>query len=240
MRFSFAPPSLAKRWPVFSGIGLPLLYQLGKGFQMAWIESHTHTVRHRKVANLARELRCRRSHAMGHLHSLWHVALEQQEDGDLSSWSDEFIAESADYSGDAPKFVRLLQQHGSLDDRKIHDWLDYAGAFLISKYGGGGNSRGKTRLAAIWSRHGREYGCDHKANDKRVVSDQKATPPNQPNQPNHSSRRSAASKMEETVLNELTRNESGRRSGTDGDAKRLVPDDDTGTGDRGGKGTRST
>ena len=71
---------------------------------------------------------------MGHLHSLWHAALEQQEDGDLSSWSDEFIAQMADYPGDAPQFVRLLQKHDWLDGKVIHDWLDYAGKYLTAKY----------------------------------------------------------------------------------------------------------
>ena len=80
------------------------------------------------------ELRLRPSHLMGHLHSLWHAALEQQEDGDLSSWSDEFIAQMADYPGDAPQFVRLLQKHDWLDGKVIHDWLDYAGKYLTAKY----------------------------------------------------------------------------------------------------------
>lgn len=156
---------------------------------MAWIESHTHTLRHRKVANLARELRIRRSYAMGHLHSLWHVALEQQEDGDLSSWSDEFIAESSDYSGDAPQFVQQLQRHGFLDGRLIHDWVDYAGKYLTSKYGGG-TDRGRKILEAIWKKHGREYGADAKQANRGVSRD--AGVP----------RKSAADRMRERLLQE--------------------------------------
>lgn len=101
---------------------------------MGWIESHTVLIRHRKLKNLARELRLRPSHTMGHLHALWHAALEQQESGDLSSWTDEFIAESSDYPGDAPQYVRLLQKTGWLDGKILHDWLDYAGRYLNSKY----------------------------------------------------------------------------------------------------------
>lgn len=137
---------------------------------MAWIESHTVLSRHRKLAELAAALRIRRSYAMGHLHSLWHAALEQQEDGDLSSWSDEFIAESSDFPGDAPQFVRLLQQHRWLDGRLLHDWIDYAGLYLIRKY----STSGKDRLVEIWLKHGREYG----ANGKRTNSEQLPLAPN--------------------------------------------------------------
>ncbi len=45
------------------------------------------------------------------------------------------IADSADYPGDAPQFVALLRKHRWLDgDLKIHDWWQYAGPFLRSKY----------------------------------------------------------------------------------------------------------
>jgi hypothetical protein len=99
-----------------------------------WIESHTVLVRHRKLIELAKDLRLAPVHVMGHLHALWHAALEQQEDGDLSSWSDELIAQMSCYPGDAPQFVRLLQTHGWLDGKLIHDWPNYAGKYLVAKY----------------------------------------------------------------------------------------------------------
>ena len=101
---------------------------------MAWIESHTVLMRHRKIIGLSRELGIRRSHALGHLHALWHTAIEQQEDGDLSAWSDGMIAEVSDYQGDAQQWVKALQAHGFLTGRLIHDWPDYAGRYLESKY----------------------------------------------------------------------------------------------------------
>jgi hypothetical protein len=119
-----------------------------------WIESHTVLSRHRKVKETARALRIRPAYLIGHLHLLWHAALEQAEDGDLTRWSDEFIAESADYPGDAPQFVQLLQDHGWLDGRLLHDWIDYAGKFLMGKYAGGN----RERLVEIWAKHGRNYG----------------------------------------------------------------------------------
>ena len=137
---------------------------------MAWIESHTVLIRHRKLIECARELRLKPVYLLGHLHVLWHIALEQAEDGDLSHWSDEFIAASACYPGDAPQFVSLLQNHKWLDGKVIHDWLDYAGRYLVKKY----SSTNKLRLIQIWAKHDREYG----ATQKRPESDPLATLPN--------------------------------------------------------------
>ena len=116
---------------------------------MAWIESHTVLLRHRKLIELARELRLKPVYVLGHLHALWHVALEQQEDGDLSSWSDDLIAEMSGYEGDAPKYVSLLHAHGWLNNRIIHDWLDYAGKYLTAKY----RTANPGKLKKILSRH---------------------------------------------------------------------------------------
>lgn len=121
---------------------------------MPWIESHTVLIRHPKLRGLAREARLRPAYAMGHLHALWHAALEQREDGDLSSWSDEAIADLSDYPGDGPQWVRLLQKYGWLDDKRIHDWLDYAGRYLKTRYA----SKNPERLKAIWAVHGRPFG----------------------------------------------------------------------------------
>lgn len=100
----------------------------------SWIESHTVLMRHRKLIELSRALGIRRSYALGHLHALWHTAIEQQEDGDLSAWSDDMIAEVSDYQGDAHHWVKALQTYGFLTGRLIHDWPDYAGRYLESKY----------------------------------------------------------------------------------------------------------
>ena len=155
---------------------------------MAWIESHTVLMRHRKVAHLANALRLRRSAIIGHLHALWHAALEQQDDGDLSSWSDEFIAECSDFPGDAPQYVRLLQEAGWLDGKLLHDWPDYAGAFLRSRYASGN----RERLVAIWAKHGRPYGeatgkqpeTNRQPTRKKVPPDHTGPDPTKPDQGN--------------------------------------------------------
>jgi len=103
---------------------------------MAWIESHTVLRNHRKVLQLSRALKISVATTIGHLHLLWHAALEQQEDGDLSKWPDELIAELSCYPGDAKVFVGFLEDIGWLDKgkKRIHDWWDYAGMFLQRKY----------------------------------------------------------------------------------------------------------
>jgi hypothetical protein len=128
---------------------------------VAWIESHTLLIHHRKIRELARLLRIRHAYALGHLHALWHVVLNQAEDGDISSWSDELIAEYSDFSGNAPQYVQLLHRlrliDGSIDEPRrlvVHDWLDYAGTFLRSKYA----KKDRERLVRIWAKHGLVYG----------------------------------------------------------------------------------
>ena len=102
---------------------------------MAYITSDTVLIRHRKLLALAKDLKLKPVYVMGHLHALWHAALEQEDSGDLSRWSNEFIAESAAYSGDADRFVTLLYKHKWLDGethglKVIHDWLDHVGKYL--------------------------------------------------------------------------------------------------------------
>src|SRR6185437_9166906 len=103
---------------------------------------------------------------MGHLHALWHDALEQQEDGDLTKWSDEMLADSSQFDGDAPQYVSLLQLHGWLDGRLIHDWLDYAGPYLISKY----HTNKRAWLVEVWAKHGKEYGKRKQTGSEQEVN----------------------------------------------------------------------
>lgn len=196
----------------------------------AWIESHTVLIRHRKLVDLASKLRLKPVYVLGHFHALWHTALEQAEDGDLSSWSDEFVAASSYYEGDCAKFVSLLESTGWLDEgRLLHDWLDYAGRYLEARY----RSSNPERLREIWKKHGRDYDADdrRRTTSRTTVGLKSAHLPNLPNQPTYKGRRSAAQKMEETVLNELNRS-----GGADSGSQGAVPNDDRTPRARGGKG----
>jgi len=121
---------------------------------MAWIESHTSLLNHNKLVSLSVDFNVDRAHTIGYLHHLWYAVLEQQEDGDLSKWDDTAIAKLAGYTGNAKRFVKLLQKHRFLDDRIIHDWLDYTSKYLISKY----STSNKQLLIDIWAKHGKAYG----------------------------------------------------------------------------------
>ena len=55
----------------------------------------------------------------------------------------------ADLSGDAALFVSLLQNYRWLDGKVIHDWLDYAGRYLESKY----KSSNPEKLKSIRNKH---------------------------------------------------------------------------------------
>lgn len=131
---------------------------------MAWLETHTVLRRHRKNVSLARELHLSPEWTMGNLIALWHTVLEQQEDGDLKNWPDEMIAASGGFKGKPALIVELLYKHGFLDrgTRLVHDWLDYAGRYLKTKYGGGkSKAENRPKLEAIWSKHGRFLDAKH-------------------------------------------------------------------------------
>ena len=114
---------------------------------------------------------------MGHLHALWHAALEQQEDGDLSLWTDDLIAEFSAYQGDASQYVSLLRRHGWLDGKKIHDWMDYAGRYLEGKY----RTSNPDRLNAIKEKHSQTR--DRLKTDERPSLDRQPTVPTKPTVP---------------------------------------------------------
>lgn len=155
---------------------------------MAWIESHTVLGRHRKVLFLAHELGTDPIHIVGHLHVFWHAILEQQEDGDLSQWPAEMIAGAAGWKGDATQFVAAMKRHGWIDDCLVHDWLEYTGKFLHSKY----STSNPSKLKSIYEKYGYKYGkgkgkyAKVLAQEKRKKSADQARLPNltKPNLPN--------------------------------------------------------
>jgi hypothetical protein len=168
---------------------------------MAWIESHTCLARHRKVIALSRDLRLKPEWLTGHLHVLWHTILEQQEDGDLSSWSDDQIAAAGGFQGDAAKVVELLLKHRWIDaNRTVHDWLDYAGMYLRGKY-----SKRKERLVEIWAKHGRQYPhqVSRQPTNRLLTADEPPTNclplPDLPNQPNQTNQPEGAFKNQKPL-----------------------------------------
>lgn len=130
---------------------------------MPWIKILTTLRNHPKLEVTAKDLRLPAVHLRGHLLTLWLGTLELAEDGDLSRYDDEMIASLAEYKGDADHFVQTLTDRGWLEDRAVHDWLDYVGDYLTSKY----KSRRRDILDSIWQKHGRVYGGGKELGSKR-------------------------------------------------------------------------
>ena len=98
---------------------------------MAWIESHQELGRHPKTRKAARRLGITIPQMMGHLHLLWHWALDYADTGDLTDHDDEDIALGAMWEGEPADFVQVLTDVGFLEsDRQLHDWMDYAGRLV--------------------------------------------------------------------------------------------------------------
>ncbi len=119
-----------------------------------------------------KDLRIPPVHLVGHLYALWSGTKKFAEDGDLSRFDDDMIAELAEYTGDPAKFVRTLQLRRWLDERLIHDWIDHQRDWLISKY--------KNRphiLKAIWAKHGRVYGRDDQEEEEEAGNGDDAPAP---------------------------------------------------------------
>ena len=102
---------------------------------MAWIESHQTLRHHPKTKKLARILGISIPTAIGHLHCLWWWALDYADDGDLSRYDNEDIADAAMWDfNDAARFIEAMSSAGFLDKTNngyvLHDWYDYAGKLI--------------------------------------------------------------------------------------------------------------
>lgn len=107
---------------------------------MAWIESHQELARHPKTRKAARALGISRAAMIGHLQCLWWWALDFAEDGNLSKFAPDDIAEEALWEGDPDRFIAALLDCGDGDGAgfmeridgqlQIHDWWEYAGKLI--------------------------------------------------------------------------------------------------------------
>lgn len=101
---------------------------------MAWIESHQELGRHPKTKRLARAAGIGIPAAIGHLHLLWWWAMDFAQDGELTNYTDEDIADAAIWDGIAHEFMNALIEAGFIDgtegNRRIHDWWEYAGRLI--------------------------------------------------------------------------------------------------------------
>lgn len=101
---------------------------------MAWIEFHQSLISHPKTKRLARRLGLPIPAIIGHLACFWCWCLEYAQDGNLSRYDAEELADAAMYQGeDSEGFVAALIDAGFLekvDGLQVHDWHDYAGRLV--------------------------------------------------------------------------------------------------------------
>lgn len=104
---------------------------------MAWIESHSLLIDHKKVREVAQILEIKPVLLIGHLHCLWHKVIDLCEDGDISTWNEGDVSYYSKWEGDPKTFYDALKNR-FIDEKNgyklIHDWLDYAWKYLYSKY----------------------------------------------------------------------------------------------------------
>lgn len=101
---------------------------------MAWIESHQELARHPKTRKLSRKLGISVPAAIGHLHMLWWWALDYAQDGNISDFEPDDIADAIDWQSDADDLLTALIDSGFVEKQDnlilIHDWFDYAGRLV--------------------------------------------------------------------------------------------------------------
>lgn len=102
---------------------------------MAWIESHEELLSHPKSKRLKRKLNVSIHEVVGILHFFWHWAIKYAEDGDITKFSSEDIADAIEFDGDADNLIQSLIESGFVDEvdgnRIIHDWFDYGGKLIL-------------------------------------------------------------------------------------------------------------
>ena len=101
---------------------------------MAWIESHQELRNNPKTRKLARSLNISIPAVIGHLQCLWWWATDYAQNGDLSRYDANDIADAMMWEGDPDILVEAMITIGFIDEdengRKIHDWYDYAGRLI--------------------------------------------------------------------------------------------------------------
>jgi len=108
-------------------------------------------LQHPKLKKLARLLDRDTYHAFGHLVGLWCWAMRYAEDGDLSDYSHDEIADGAGWNpAEGNTFVSALESSGWVNDGSLHAWERWGGKVLKS------NEKAKRRMA-----QGREKKREH-------------------------------------------------------------------------------
>ncbi len=108
---------------------------------MAWLEAHQELPRHPKTKRFARMLKISIPQAVGHLFLLWWWAVDYAENGDLSKYDADDIADAVQWDGDPEEFLNAMIECGPGDSSGfiekddagnmfVHDWDKYSGRLV--------------------------------------------------------------------------------------------------------------
>ena len=98
-----------------------------------WIESHSKLRNEPKVYELADSLAVSVPHAIGLLHLLWWLAVENTEDGQVGNIPTKLLARELHHD-DGASLLAALKAAGFIDaDGKIHNWMEYAGRLISDR-----------------------------------------------------------------------------------------------------------
>ena len=103
---------------------------------MVWIPAHQELGEHPKTKRAAKRLEVSRPTMVGHLVFLWWWAMDYAQDGDLSNYGNDEVADAAGWQGDPDVFVAALSDVGFIDSDELgqhyslHDWDEYGGKLI--------------------------------------------------------------------------------------------------------------
>ena len=107
--------------------------------------------------------------------------MDYAQDGDLSRYDNEDIADACEWDGDASSLVQSFIESGFIDEdsrgRHVHDWFDYAGRLIEKREQ---NKERKRRSRATK----KDVTRPSRGQDEDSQSSHRATEPN-PTEPNH-------------------------------------------------------
>lgn len=150
---------------------------------MAYIESHQTLLGHPKTRKAARLLGIKRVHLIGHLHALWWWALDYADDGDLSRYEPDVIADACEWEDDPDTFVDALVSAGFLhrdgDALHVHDWMDYAGRLVQRRKANAQRMRDARAAHVQDTSHAHDDTCEA-IQDNQTVTDQTQPNRNEP------------------------------------------------------------
>ena len=132
---------------------------------MAYVEAHASLKDHPKTKKVARLLDIPKVQVVGHMLCLWWWCQDYAQDGNLSKYSPEDIAEAAEWEGEPECFVEALLGCGNKDAPGfltieadgalvIHDWYLYGGKLFVQrKQGAIRQANWRARNAAVTASH---------------------------------------------------------------------------------------